>query len=114
MDDKRYCVPMKKISLAIPMLLAASSCTFIGKNGFTEFEPYKNIKGEHGFKYRARSTELMPAYSVDSENTRMQWLQMWLDDTAICPNGYTVYERKEADLGQGMAVQNITYTGLCK
>ncbi|WP_438979132.1 hypothetical protein [Polynucleobacter sp.] len=44
----------------------------------------------------------------------MEWLQMWIDDSDICKNGYVIVERKEADIGLGPEVKRIYYTGQCK
>lgn len=101
-------------TLIILFIFAISGCATRHKLTYTKFEPFVAQTGEQKFKFFAHSTFFNPSFDKESENERMEWLQMWLTDNSLCKNGYTIVERKEVDLGFGSEVKDIYYTGQCK
>lgn len=104
---------MRKIALLMTALsVFLGGCATRGE--FSNFEPYKNSAGEQQFRYFAKSSVFSPADDVDSEKTRMEWLDEWLKVNNICPNGYVIINRNPVAIGMYESVKNIYYTGKCK
>ena len=79
-------------------MFVIGGCATQHKLTYTKFEPFVSQTGEQKFKFFAHSTFFNPSFDKESENERMEWLQMWLTDNALCKNGYTIVERKEVDI----------------
>lgn len=77
----------------------------------TDFEPT-----ETGFKYRAPAdTSIWPPDDPEAEANRMEWLERYLTDNAMCPNGYRITTRnvvvlRDAPLGTSY---DVFYEGEC-
>lgn len=99
--------------LIIIFIFAISGCARIHKIESSSFESFPS-KPPQQFKFIAHTNIWNPYGDGDGEKTRMEWLQMWIDDSDICKNGYVIVERKEADIGLGPEVKRIYYTGQCK
>jgi hypothetical protein len=95
------------------VLFLLISCSNQNKLTYTRFEPYVEKNGAQSFKFFSKSNRLNPAYDLDSENERLEWLNMWLTDNKLCKDGFVISERKEVDIGYGPAVKDIYYIGAC-
>lgn len=89
-------------------------CAQMGKMDYTTFEPVITNGSPNEFKYMVKSNIFNPANDQTSEAERFQWLDMWLSDNEMCPNGYVIISRKAIDLGYSDAVKHIYYVGKCK
>ncbi len=86
----------------------------MGKMDYTTFEPVTKNGNTNEFKYMVRSNIFNPANDLNSEKERFIWLEMWLLDNKMCPDGYVIISRNAIDLGYSEAVKNIYYIGKCK
>ena len=86
----------------------------MGKMDYTTFEPVTKNGITEQFKFMARTNVFNSANSDDGEIKRLEWLQLWLSDNKICPNGYVIVSRNAIELGYSDAVKNIYYVGKCK
>lgn len=102
------------LSALMLFVIAISGCSSMNKRIESRFEPYKSANGQQEFKFFAHSNRFSPEYDKDSENERMEWLQTWLTDNKMCPNGYVITQRTVVDVGLGDAVKDIYYYGKCK
>jgi hypothetical protein len=101
-------------TLALLALLALGGCMdAVNRPTMSEFEPL----GGDRFRYEATTAALTdPENDPDAEATRMRWLQTYLSDNGMCPDGYLIDERKPVVRSQtlGLVSHRIYYRGRCK
>jgi hypothetical protein len=59
------------------------------RQNYTTFEPFP---GQGGFRFVC--TKTTSPDEKDSERERVEWLETYLKDNKLCPNGYSIDERK--------------------
>lgn len=106
---------MRKHRLVVVILLPvfASACMSLQRQGMTTYDQYTDQAGSRMFKYMAMSNVFYPTNSIDAEETRMEQLQVWLDDNKYCQTGYQIIEKRIVSRGSGEDAMNITYIGKC-
>ncbi len=105
---------MKARNLLFLLILSLTGCAQIGKQDYTKFESFKSPTGQQQFKYVAHGDIFHKDTDPQTEISRMQWLQMWLDDNKLCPNGYIILERNLVNNGYYESINSAYYLGQCK
>lgn len=96
--------------LAVALCMALTACAT--KTLDSSFKP----KGDGTYEYEAFAGIGLPADSPAAEATRIEWLEQYLVDNRLCPNGYEIRSRQPVvvasnALGTG---HRIYYTVACK
>ena len=96
----------------IPILLFLCACSAIDRLDHTEFKPI----GQSAFEYKAIADVLYPEDSESAEAKRHQWLERYLADNGLCPNGYEITQRRAVHRFRGLlgTIVDIFYVGRCK
>ena len=89
--------------IAICCAVGCAACAQIDRKPYSEFY----LTGANSFRYKASTDFIYPADSPDAEKTRMEWLQRYVDDNAICANGFSVTARTT------IRQNAIVYEGRC-
>ena len=90
-------------------LLALVGCASMDRPVMSTFEPT-----DSGFRYKAQAGLFYEDGDPAAEATRMQWLQRYLTDNHLCPNGYKITKRQVVVIGGiGDARRDIFYDGVC-
>lgn len=55
-----------------------------------------------------------PESSAKAEAIRIEWLETYLADTAVCPDGYIITARKAVPINAFGTVHKIYYEGECE
>jgi hypothetical protein len=97
--------------MAMLASLALAGC--VDRTSVSKFEPLAS--DEFRFEAAANSV-LWPVDGPKAEAARMEWLETYLSNNHLCPNGYTITERKPVlvdsrPLGDA---HTIYYRGRCK
>lgn len=74
--------------------LSLVGCSSLDKISHSEFYPYDQIGQKERYTFKATADFQYPADSKDAEQLRMQWLQQWVSENALCGNGYTIDSRR--------------------
>jgi len=95
----------------ISTLLSLAGCASVDRLYMTEFEP----TGANEFRYKAFANAAYKPEDPESEATRIEWLQQYLTDNNLCPNGYVIDDRKSVYNGTILAAKtyDLIYYGHC-
>lgn len=97
------------LSMAALALLAG--CASYDRHAMTSFEP----SGD-SFRFEANADPVIyPLDSAAAEQDRMVWLETYLSQNNMCPDGYTITERKPVITGEPLTGTDyrIFYQGHC-
>lgn len=91
--------------------LSLAACASQDRAALTEFEPLE----AGAFRYEATSGPAYPLDSPTAEAERIRWLERYLADNALCPDGYQITERKVVLTDQVLFgdIHRIYYSGAC-
>lgn len=100
---------LRVLGLLAAILIAG--CASHDRLAMTEFE----LLDGGPFRYVADTSLVYPLSTDQAEATRADWLEAYLADNGICPDGYTITERKTVQINDwiGEGVHKIYYTGEC-
>lgn len=76
----------------------------------------KLIPLPNGFRYIAAVDERYPEDGNQAESLRMEWLEEFIEDRELCPQGFVITERRP-DRGRtpiNGSLDHIYYTGVCR
>ncbi len=85
-------------SVALAGMLALAGCAEMHES--VDYERHslsrlsEPLSGEDFLWFDVRLTAAYPLDSEAAESRREMWLQMWLKQRGICPNGYEILERR--------------------
>lgn len=96
-----------RLTVLLTAIVALSACDADRAAG-TKFTPGPD---RQTFTFEAQANNIFPVNSKDGEAHRMRYLEKWLSDNSICPNGYRITGR-DVIYATG-ALYNITYRGEC-
>ncbi len=97
---------MKHAVVIIATAVMLAGCSSWDRS-ITHFEPF----ADGTFRYQAFADRVYPVDSPGAEQDRMGWLGEFLRENSMCPNGFTVTERK-AIMKRGL-VYDVIYYGKC-
>lgn len=99
---------------AVAMLIGACAVNYnLERLSQTEFRPI----GDSAFEFKALSSPLLrPEDSIGAEEERIRWLESYLDDNDLCPDGYEITQRRTVLLLEGLlgSSHDIYYSVRCK
>jgi hypothetical protein len=93
------------------LMILVTGCASLDRYDYTEFEPL-----DGGFRYVAISDFVYSLNGANAEAVRMEWLEKYLADNGVCPDGYTLTDRKAVLVNDwvGEGTHKIYYQGECK
>jgi len=96
----------------VALILLLGGCETLDRQELTTFEPLKNNR----FRYEAKAGPVYRPDTAAGERTRISWLQQYLTDNKLCPNGFTIEQRKVVLVRRAALADlyNIIYYGKCK
>jgi hypothetical protein len=96
--------------IAAMLLLLVSGCAAADRVTETEFTPV-----DGGFRYRAKASASYPEDSLGAEQQRLAWLQQYVGDAKLCPNGYAIIKRTAVLQSRAILadIYDIFYDGRC-
>ena len=96
---------MRKLFALVLAAVLASGCAMEEKSR-GDFERHNNsilrtsYQDESVLVFEAKAGAAYPADSEPAEAVRMEWLQAWLTQRGLCPNGYEIVGREPIPPGQ--------------
>lgn len=96
-----------------PLWAATALATLLGAGCaldrplLTRFEP----AGPYAFSFDAEATVFYPLEGT-GERVRMDWLETWLREADMCPDGYQLTGRRA--IRSGPTTHRVYYTGRCE
>lgn len=91
---------MRQLSAALPCMLVAG-CAALDRPAMSEFTPLPDGR----FEYRVAEAV------VYSQRERIAWLERYLADNDLCPDGYEIDRMTRIDTGA--FVDDLLITGRC-
>ncbi len=96
----------------VAVLFSLCACSAMDRLAMTEFKPIDDST----FEYKAAADAAYPEDSESAEAKRHQWLERYLADNGLCPNGYEITQRRAVHRFRGLlgSLVDIFYVGRCK
>ena len=98
-------------SAAIGLAVMVAGCEATDRIAMTEFTP----RSDGTFTYRATADAVYRLDSPGAEETRLRWLDQYIESNGLCEGGYEIVERTPVVVTEGLfgGITDIIYEGQC-